>query len=364
MDLRMKSDVPLHAAKGPVLVRARSAKGAVVRRQTREELASSPGGAPDTAPVLREFLKSAKGAAARHQTRAELSRYGSRTPVLVRLAIRESAPVQPNRHGQKYRRIFALSGVLVLTLLGVSLFHYLPSQQHLRKPFGRPARSEIAHLGVSRNPVATPSPLTVKHTIAVVSPPPEPSLKTPVSRPVTGLHLPLTVPNAAVATTKPIDVPPPDIASIPSPDRYALDGSLTGLPVPLAPPMSPASAPTVTGTSSAKTSADTSAVLEALEKYSNAWSSRRVAQITALRPGLPRRTVQEELSSTSSITMHIQPTSAPRIQGNRATVECIHQVDQVFTDGIKKQNPGIKMTYVLVRRGASWLIEEPRSTMR
>ena len=37
----------------------RSAKGAVACRQTREKLAISLGGALDTAPVLRLFLKSA-----------------------------------------------------------------------------------------------------------------------------------------------------------------------------------------------------------------------------------------------------------------------------------------------------------------
>ena len=35
---------------------AESAKGAAARRQTAKELSDTSGGAPDTAPVLREFL--------------------------------------------------------------------------------------------------------------------------------------------------------------------------------------------------------------------------------------------------------------------------------------------------------------------
>jgi hypothetical protein len=52
----------------------KSAKGAAARRQTVKELRGSLGGALDTAPVLREFLKSAKGAVARRQTVKELRR--------------------------------------------------------------------------------------------------------------------------------------------------------------------------------------------------------------------------------------------------------------------------------------------------
>ncbi|MBV9081821.1 MAG: nuclear transport factor 2 family protein [Acidobacteriaceae bacterium] len=101
-------------------------------------------------------------------------------------------------------------------------------------------------------------------------------------------------------------------------------------------------------------------IVAALESYSEAWNTKDVAKILALRPTLGRRTVKEELSSTRSITMRIQPTSVPRIEGDRATVDCIHEVDQVFTDGTDKQNPGTKMTYVLVRRGGSWLIADSR----
>ncbi len=58
--------------------------------------------------------------------------------------------------------------------------------------------------------------------------------------------------------------------------------------------------------------------------------------------------------------MNIEPMSVPRIEGDRATVECIHQVSQVFSDGVEKQNPGMKMTYTLVKRGSNWLIEGAR----
>jgi hypothetical protein len=46
----------------------RSAKGTDVHRQTGKEHVCPFGGAPDTAPVLHEFLKSAKGTGARRET--------------------------------------------------------------------------------------------------------------------------------------------------------------------------------------------------------------------------------------------------------------------------------------------------------
>jgi hypothetical protein len=112
--------------------------------------------------------------------------------------------------------------------------------------------------------------------------------------------------------------------------------------------------------SAAGPSRDANAVIATLEKYSHAWNAKNLAEITAIRPGLGRRTAKEELSSTRSIVMRIHPTSVPRIEGDHATVECIHQVDQVFNDGIEKQNPGVRMTYVLVKRGGNWLIAESR----
>ena len=107
-------------------------------------------------------------------------------------------------------------------------------------------------------------------------------------------------------------------------------------------------------------SRDASGVIATLERYSDAWNTKDVADITAIRPGLGRRTVKEELSSVRSIVMRIRPTSVPRIEGDRATVECIHQVDQIFKDGIEKQNPGVRMTYVLVKRDGNWLIADSR----
>jgi len=55
------------------LNRTESAKGADARRRTMKELTDSSGGALDTAPVLRVFLKSAKGADARRRTMKELT---------------------------------------------------------------------------------------------------------------------------------------------------------------------------------------------------------------------------------------------------------------------------------------------------
>jgi hypothetical protein len=105
---------------------------------------------------------------------------------------------------------------------------------------------------------------------------------------------------------------------------------------------------------------DAHAAIAALERYSEAWNAKDLARITAIRPGLGRRTLKEQLAGARSITMHIHALSAPRTEGDRAIVECMHQVDQVFDDGIEKQNPGVKVTYVLVRRGDDWLIEDSR----
>ncbi|MBV9302214.1 MAG: hypothetical protein JOY62_06405 [Acidobacteriaceae bacterium] len=110
----------------------------------------------------------------------------------------------------------------------------------------------------------------------------------------------------------------------------------------------------------ASASRDAKAAVAALTKYSNAWNAKDLANITAMRPGLDRRSVKAELSSTRSIEMSIRPTSGPKIQGDRATIDCMQQVSQIFRDGIEKQSPGVQVTYVLVRRGGNWLIEASR----
>ncbi len=102
------------------------------------------------------------------------------------------------------------------------------------------------------------------------------------------------------------------------------------------------------------------AIIATLQKYSQAWSTKDLANITALRPGLSRRTVKDELNSARSIFMSIRPAAAPKIEGNRATVACVHQVNQIFDDGAQKQSPGVPMTYVLVKHGNDWLISDTR----
>jgi hypothetical protein len=260
------------------------------------------------------------------------------------------------RQRRIYRRISLSGASLVFTLLIVSLVHYFASQRGVSKRSGGPSPPETARLDHSRTPAGINNPDEVIN----VHLPSKPNSKTPVGRTVVVIYLPQIVPSpkTPVGLTKQVEVPAlPDLDSVSFPDRYPLNGNVTDLPS--APPMDPTHA-MIAGASSGATSADANAVIAALEKYSDAWNTKRVAQITALRPGLPRRTVVQELSSASSIIMRIQPTSIPRIQGNRATVECIHQVDQVFTDGVEKQNLGVKMIYVLVRRGSNWLIEESR----
>jgi hypothetical protein len=276
----------------------------------------------------------------------------TRGPVLVRRTIPPSALRWPQWQTDIYRLVLGFAAASIVSgLVIVRLFHYSAIQRS-----DRPSRPEIASLDGSASPAEIAKPSAFDSSIGATRITIKGSLKAPVKRGVTGLHFPISVPNATVGGTKEIDVPAPDIASGSSGERYPLDKSLSDLP--LAGPTPPP--PAILAPSSGKISADAEAVIAALERYSNAWNAKRVAQITALRPGLPRRTVEEELSSASSIRMHIQPTSAPRIEGNRATVECIHQVDQVFKDGIEKQSPGVKMTYVLVKRGNNWLIEASR----
>lgn len=105
-------------------------------------------------------------------------------------------------------------------------------------------------------------------------------------------------------------------------------------------------------------SRDTEAVLAALKKYSEAWSAKDVSDIVALRPGLGRRTVKEELSNVRSIAMRIRPIGSPKIEGNRAAVECIHEVEETFGDGIARARPGTRMTYFLARSDGNWQIQD------
>ncbi len=145
---------------------------------------------------------------------------------------------------------------------------------------------------------------------------------------------------------------------------------LTNVPVPLpvppvptteSAPISRSVAPPSNPTSDAAGSnPDSDGIQSALWRYSEAWAAKDAAGITAVRPGIGRRVLKTELAEARHINMRIVPTSPPRIEGDRATVECLHQVDQMFNDGVEKQSPVVHMTYVLVKRNGAWLIADSR----
>ncbi|MBV8896061.1 MAG: nuclear transport factor 2 family protein [Acidobacteriaceae bacterium] len=156
--------------------------------------------------------------------------------------------------------------------------------------------------------------------------------------------------SAAEGTTNSIVAPPaPDLdASLMAPGA-PLDSYLNAMPTEPAARSIPAKPRSVI-------SRDENAVVAALQRYSEAWTGRDVSEILAARPALSRRTVREELASTRAITMNIRPTSTPTIRGDVATVVCEHRVTQTFRDGVQKQSPGVRMTYVLQRQGGAWVI--------
>lgn len=260
---------------------------------------------------------------------------------------------------------------LLFILLLPTLFHHFGSKRGLSKRSEKLQALDIATLDQSRdaariNPeeglavFKTPK-LNSTHPVGItvmdVYSLPTPTPKLPIARTVFDVYI---APEPRTKTppgfAEQLEAPALDVASVPSPDRYAPNESLPDLPPPsLEAPHTP-----VLAASSGATYEEAKAVLATLQQYSDAWNEKHVDEITALRPRLTRRIVDQELSAARSIVMRIRPTSPPKIEGNRATVQCIHQVDQVFTDGIEKQNPGVYMTYVLMRRGSNWLIEDSR----
>lgn len=260
---------------------------------------------------------------------------------------------------------------LLFILLLLTLFHHIASKPGLSKRSEKPQALELATLDQGRdtaniNPemaaavFKTSKPSStypVGVTVMDVYSHPTPTPKGPIARTVFDVYVaPERRTKTSAAFAEQVEAPALDLALVPSPDRY-VPGE--GLPD-LRPPSIEASHTAVLAASSGATYDDARAVMETLQQYCDAWNARHVDQITALRPRLTRRIVDQELSGARSIVMRIQPTSAPRIAGNRATVQCIHKVDQVFTDGVEKQNPGVNMTYVLMRRGSNWLIEDSR----
>ena len=155
------------------------------------------------------------------------------------------------------------------------------------------------------------------------------------------------------ATNAAVLPPPPDLdANLTPPAAPAatsLDSYLNALPTEAAASSIPPRARSVIVH-------EQSAVVAALQRYSRAWNGRDVSEIIAVRPSLSRRTVREELASARAISMNIRPTSTPKIRGDVATVECEHRVTQTFRDGVQKQTPGVRMTYVLQRHGGDWVI--------
>ncbi len=99
------------------------------------------------------------------------------------------------------------------------------------------------------------------------------------------------------------------------------------------------------------------AVTAMLQRYVNAWNSKDVASITALHRSLDRRTIKAQLAPVTMIRMTITPASAAQIDGERATIVCRRQVDEVFSDGTEKQSPELLVTFTLSKRGGEWSID-------
>jgi hypothetical protein len=106
-----------------------------------------------------------------------------------------------------------------------------------------------------------------------------------------------------------------------------------------------------------QTSAEAAAILTVLRRYANAWSTKDLDSIVALQQNLNRRTVKEELSPIKSIVMKLSPASPPLVRGERATVVCRRQVNEVFLNGIQKQSPEQLVTFVLAKQNGTWTIE-------
>jgi hypothetical protein len=102
------------------------------------------------------------------------------------------------------------------------------------------------------------------------------------------------------------------------------------------------------------------AVTVMLQRHVNAWNTKDVESITALHRNLDRRTVKAQLAPVTAIRMTITPASAAQIDGERATVVCRRQVDEVFSDGTEKQSPELLVTFTLSKRGGQWSIDGAR----
>jgi hypothetical protein len=292
---------------------------------------------------------------------------------------------EPSGNYRPIRHSSVSVGAVLLTLVLVTLLDHFVWPREGSKLFRKPPPLEINHLDESRKSSLPDRSVAI---VDVQSPRP-PSQKNPelkIAKVLPALKQPTKAP--------PLDpliklaAPAPESAVIPSPNQNSLTGYLSDLPsAPLnepAPPLGTAAMASDGNTLEAKRTAlsssalpnrskallspgsssepliDAKAVITTLKNYSDAWNKRQFARITALRPKLPRRLVEQELSGVRSITMRIQPLSSPTVQGDRASVQCLHQVDQVFRDGVERQIPGVKMTYVLVKRGTEWLIEDSR----
>jgi hypothetical protein len=82
-------------------------------------------------------------------------------------------------------------------------------------------------------------------------------------------------------------------------------------------------------------------VRDTLQHYAAAWNAR-----------------QARLSPLSSTTLNLSPASAPRIEGDHATITCLRSVSEVGDDGTKKQTPDQLVTFLLTRRDSGWVINK------
>jgi hypothetical protein len=174
------------------------------------------------------------------------------------------------------------------------------------------------------------------------------------------LHIPLPIvpaPEPVLRMLPARQLEQPSIAGIPAPPA---EDAPTGLLPELA-LKAPADNPAPVAAAAVAHRApqnDQRAVLAALQNYSAAWNSKDAAAIRAVRPGLRQHTLRKELADVDSIDMQIRPASNPQIDGDRAAVECVHDVHETFTGGVERSASGVRTTYTLVRQHGAWVIED------
>ncbi|HEX3742301.1 MAG TPA: protein kinase [Bryobacteraceae bacterium] len=113
---------------------------------------------------------------------------------------------------------------------------------------------------------------------------------------------------------------------------------------------------------SARSAGDKRAIVQVIAQYQQAFSSKDLNGILALRPSLKgtptEKIIQDAFRQKQSIVLELQPLRDAEVTGDTAVIQCRQTTQQTIEGRASKQD--VTVTITLARSGQSWIVKDIR----